>query len=505
MAIIFAVIGMVFFAVPDISVIDILPDVIACLLLYFALSVPSEFSSKLVEARTTVLKLTFITGADLIISSMISYDDPTMILLVSFCFGLAEAFMLYISVEKIFDGLSYLGTRFPAKGIYFPMSEKKREKYSEKLFKTYEKAAVRLAEKGKTVSAEYIKERVEYKTAQKSDTALKKLIRKTHWFIIIRAALNILPEFTALSSYSYQGDVNAAVFDIARFRGLFVVFAVFLSAVAGIIWLISIIKYLIGIKRDKPFIDAMMAAYKSDVTANSGLLYYRRMRLATLLLSLGVVLSFDFTLDHINMIPDFITPAFMILFWLCFIRDKKKPIVPIAMSLAYAVFAAVQWFLVKWYIGEFYDFTRTLKNERAMTMYIVCCVLTLIAEVLYVFMLRPAFKRINGVIYESTGFLTQKGESDDYSKKLHDRLAKQNNIAMLFSIVTAVTSVAYMILLGINKGVEAMQEGVVYITYVPVFESIGVLQMMVNVLYIIYTVKHLSDVKDGLDERYDLQ
>ena len=98
MAFVFAIIAVICFASPDISAIDFLPDVVGCLLLYFALSVPSEFSSKLVDARAMLFKLILVTGADFIISIFLSSDDPTMIPLMSVCFGSAEAIMFYYTV-----------------------------------------------------------------------------------------------------------------------------------------------------------------------------------------------------------------------------------------------------------------------------------------------------------------------------------------------------------------------------------------------------------------------
>lgn len=502
MAIVFSVLAAICFAVPDISVIDILPDFIGCLLLYFAISVPSEFSSKLVEARSLLLKLFCVTGADFIISMFLSSDDPTMILLMSFCFGIAEAVMLYMISDMLFEGMVFLGTKFPATGIYMPLESKKREKYRsdvEKKFVGQKKLAL---DAGDEKKLSYINDTIEHIVSKKCNGKLQGLTKLTHFFIIARAALNILPEFTALSSYEVSGSVSAAAVDIYRFRGLFILFAVFISVIVSAVWLCNILKYINGIRKDTAFIDAMHLSYRTTVKTNSGLLYYRTVKIAIFFVFAAFLLSFDFTVDNINIIPDFISGAALIFFWCFFIREKN--VWGITSASLYTVFSAVQWFAVKNYVNNFYDFTRTMKSEKAMNSYIICCVITFISEVMFVAALTFVFKKLHDIIYSSTGFLVKEGEHDDFSKKLHQKLDRQNKNSYILSVVCAVVSTAYMILIGINKGVEAMEDGVKYIVYVPVFESIGVVRMIVEILFLIYALKHLSDIQDGLDTRYKL-
>ncbi len=504
MAILFAVIAVIALAVPDVSILDFLPDAIGCLLLYLAIATPSEFSSKLDESRTLLFKLTLVTAGDAIVSSFVSSDDATMILLVSFCFGIAEAAMLYTLTEKLFDGMVYLGTSFPAKGIYYPANEKKLERYRQRLTKKYEGYAARMREKGKAISSGSVKYTVDTLVAKRSDRSLSKLIKRTRRFFILRAAFNILPEFTALSSFGYEGTVDSYNVNLASFRGLFVVFAVFFSAIIGAVWLVSILRYINGIRRDTEFRRAMREAYERDVLSNAGLVTYKRLKLALVILGVGIVLSIDFIIDHINFIPDALSAAAILIFWLTFLREKKKPIKEIAVTAVYGAMALVYWLYVRGYIERFYDFVRTMKSEEAMRSYIVCCILSAAAEALFVLVMYYVTKKLTCIVYENTGFVSTGGEFDTYSEKLHERLAGATKKVFVFSAVTAFISVAYQILLGINKGVEAMENGVKYIVYVPVFEGIASLSLLVSVIYVIFTVKHVSDVSDGLDERYKL-
>lgn len=500
-----AVIAVIFIAVPDISALDLLPDALGFFLLYTALAVPSEFSNKLADARTLLFKLMLVSAADFVVSSVITADDLTMVLLIAFCFGIAEAAMMYLVFDGIIDGMVYLGTTFPATGVYMPERERVLSRYRRRIEKKINTIVRREAKKGRVIPESEAKAKADELVAKRSDKSLSNFIKHTHRFIILRAALNILPEFTALSAYEYEGEVGSYNVNIADFRGLFITLAVFASAIIAVFWSVSAIRYINGIRRDKPFITAMYAAYGNDVKTNFGLLQYKLHKSALIVLSVGIALSLDFVIDHINIIPDILSAAAFIIFWLMFMRKRTKTdVCGLVFSALYAVFAAVQWYSVKAFIARFDDFTRTMKSDEAFMMHIVLCVLTFIAEVLFVTVMYFVYKKLGTVINGHTGFLTKEGESDAYSVKLHEKLSKANVRVFAVSIVTAVASVAYMILVGINKGVEAMEDNIKYIFYVPVFESIATVVLIINIVYIIFAVKHVSDVSDGLDERYKL-
>lgn len=504
MAILFAVIAVVAFAVPDISIIDIIPDAIGCLLLYLALAVPSEFSNKLNEARTLLFKLTLVTASDAVVSFFVSSDDATMILLVSFCFGIAEAVMLFLVTEKLFDGIVYLGTTFPAKGIYYPANENKLRRYRKRMTAKYEKYAARMTKNGKIISAESVKYTVDTLVSRRSDRSLTKLIKHTRRFFILRAVFNILPEFTALSNFGYEGTVNSYNVDLADFRGLFVVLSVFISGIIGITWLVQILKYINGIRCDTEFRRAIRESYNNNIISNTGLVIYKRLKLALAILSVGVALSIDLVIDHINLVPDTLSALAILIFWLTFLGEKEKHTKEIVMTSVYGVVSLLYWLFVRGYIERFYDFVRTMKSEEAMNAYIICCILSAVTEALFILVMYKVTKKLNAIIYENTGFVSTGGEFDTYSEKLHEKLTRATNKVFVFSVITSVMSVAYQILLGINKGVEAMENGVKYVFYVPVFEGIASLSLIVSILYVTFTIKHITDVSDGLDERYKL-
>lgn len=500
-----SILAIIFIAVPDISSIDLLPDAIGFFFLYEALSVPSEFSSKLSETRSIFFKLMLLSAADLLVSYLISTDDASMVLLCAFCFGIAEAVMMYIAFDGLIDGMVYLGTLFPAVGVYMPERKRSLERYSAKIEKKLRKFAAREREKGIVILESDIIAKRDELVAKRSDKLLGRFVKHTHRFIILRAVLNILPEFTALSSYEYAGNVNSYNVNIADFRGLFVTLAVFVSAIIAVFWAVAAISYINGIKRDKPFISAMYAAYNSDVRTNFGFLQYKHCKTALVVLGVGVFFSLDFIIDHINVLPDFISAAVLVIFWLMFFGKRTKTdIQGLISSAVYLIFSVIQWVAVKRFIIRFDDFTRTMKSDKAFTGHIILCVLTVVTEVLFVIAMYFVYKKLNRIISEHTGYITKEGESDEYSNKLHSQLSRSNKRAFVFSIIMAVVSTAYMILVGINKGVEAMEDNVKYVFYVPVFESIATVLTIVGIMYIIYTIKTISDVSDGLDERYKL-
>ncbi len=502
---IWAIAAIIFIAVPDISAIDLLPDVLGFFFLYIAVTVPSEFSNKLASARSLIFKLMLLSAADLVVSFITPAEDTTMILLCSFCFGIAEAVMMYIAFDGIIDGMIYLGTLFPAVGVYMPERKRPLERYQNRIEKKLRRFAEREMKKGVVISESDIIEKRDELVMKRSDKSLAKFIKQTHIFIILKTALNILPEFSSLSSYEYSGNVGAYNVNIADFRGLFITLSVFVSAVIAIFWACAAIRYVNGVRRDKPFILAMYNSYTSEVKNNFGLLQYKQYKTALIVLSVGILFSVDFIVDHINVIPDFLAAATLIVFWLMFIRRRTKTdIGGLVASIVYAIFSVIQWTAVKSFIVRFDDFTRTMKSDEAFLRHIILCAITLITEAAFVVVMFFVYKKLKSIIFDHTGYVTKDGESDSYSIKLHEKLASVNKRVYIFSVVSGVVSVAYMILVGINKGVEAMENNIKYVFYVPVFESIATVLTIVGIAYSIYTVKFINDVSDGLDERYKL-
>lgn len=521
MQIIAVIIALFIFANPYISVLDLLPDVLGCILILFATAHVEVFSPKIEEARRLFVKLAFLTGADALLANVIPANDSSMRLLFVFVFRIAEGAMLYLAATKMIDGVMYLGTKFDTEAVFAPASKHKMQKLErreqaerekldrilERERKRYERGTAdsideehrhRATERYRRVVA---KISADASRARREKDGITKLTRSMLLFIAVRTAMCVLPEFTAL--YEISGDVTSGyVINIANYRGMFISLGFIVTLVVSVIWLCGTIRYVAGISHDRRFILEVREKY-ADFSRDHDELYLCRRILASLvLLGIGTALSFDFFVEYINFVPDFTAAVFLLLFFLVIPQKKRVNIPGVVLSAAYAALSVAQWAYVLDYINKFADFTRTSSSESAFSGYVICCVLTAASVLLFAALAVLIYRELASVIQSHTGYKSEIGEIDERTKYLRASLRKQNIRSLVFAMLSAVSSIVYMISLGFNKQVLVEDETSKYYIYIPRFESMGAINTVIAIVYVIITVKYLSDIHDSVKERY---
>lgn len=523
MPIIAAVIAVIIFANPYISVLDLLPDVFGCLLIWYATSHVEFFSPKIEEARRLWLKLALLTGGDLILSSVIPANDETMRLLFVFVFRIAEGVMMFLAGRETFDGIMYLGTKFDGVGIYMHDSKRKTERIEKKEEAEREKLArilEREREKYERDTADGVDEKQRSRATGRYRAAVAKISADenrvhrekdgiaalTHSlliFVIVKTAMCVLPEFTVLSSHENRGDVTSGYdLNIANYKGMFISLGFLVALVVSIFWLVRVLRYINGIARDRTFMAEVKEKYAEFTRTHVELYTCRRVTASLIVLGLGLVFTFDFFFDYKNFVPDFIAACLFLVFFLIIPHGKKPNILGISLSAAYAVMSAAQWIYLLRYIDNFTDFTHTSSSDAAFAGYIVCCVLTALSELLFAALIVLVFREVATIINSHTGYMSDIGETDERTTYLRELLTKHNKRSFVFAMITAAASIVYMISVGINKRVLVEDETLKYYIYLPRFESMGAINTVISILFIAMTVKLISDIYDAVKERY---
>ncbi len=524
MSIIAAILAVIFFANPYISTLDLLPDAIGCLLLWFALRRAEVFSPKLEEASRRWLRLAIVSGLDFIVSYVTPVSDATMVLLVVFVFRLAEAYLMFNAATETFDGLIYLGTKFEAEGIYMRESESKEEKRLKKENARREKLdriLDRERERYECETADGIDEEHRHRATMRYRRAVaaisadagkvkmhrdgvSALNRATLVFVIIRAAACVLPEFTAISSYKYLGDVvTGGGLDLFRFRGMFRSIGLLIAAAVGIYWLVRMLRYIGEIRRDRRFRLAVSEEYERFISLHAKKVLSRRLVTALTFLMIGVILTIDIVIDNINYVPDFVSALFFIVFFVIILREGKNAKLGVIVSAVWGIASAGQWLAVYGYVDKFGDFTRTVKSGDAFNYHVICCVVTALTEALFIFLAILAFGELKRVIAAHTGNLSEDGEREAReSVYIRQELTKTNSRAMVLSFIASAAALTYMIIVGINKQIKVENEVMEYVRYVPVFPAINIVTVGVTLIFIAYTVKYISDLNDAIKDRY---
>ena len=524
MSILAVIIAVIIFANPYLSVIDIFPDVIGCMLIWYALRRVEFFSPKLEEARAIWLKLAFITAADALVSFLIiSSNDQTMILLDVFVFRTSEAVMMYLAATKTFDGTVYLGTKFDGDGIYMRESKRRAERRTkrenaaqsrinmmlDRERERYERetAACRDEEQRRRATERYkrviARLSADANRTRKTRDIVTVLSRATRIFIVIRTLLCVLPEFTVLSSYQYLGNVTSGVgFDISRYRPLFIILGFFVSAVAGVIWLVFMLRYIGGIRRDKQFCVSIREAFNEYAVGHDTHFTCRRLITALLFLSIGVILTLDLNIDHKNFIPDYAAAAFFIFFFLTLFHDIKTAKRGIILSAIYGAASVAKAIMIADFIGKYDDFTRTYNSAEAQSSHLLCCLITLAAEIVFIALAVTVFSTLKEIITSHTGITLDDGQMTTSSVTARKALNKSNKRMLILAVISSAASVAWMIVIGINKQVIVANEFGERVDYVPVFTPISIVTVIITLVFIVYAVKYISDLTDEIKERY---
>ena len=161
------------------------------------------------------------------------------------------------AIGRIFDGFEYFGTRFNGRSVYR-----------------------------------------DYKNVR----------TLTYMFFVGKSILVVLPELCSLSSYEYSGYVTAGVqIDFARYKYPLLGVGMFLTALTGILWLVSIIPYWKRIGNDKEFMKRVSDQYDLEVGNDIGLAFRRALYTVLALITAAPVFFLNMWFeDGMNVIPNFL-------------------------------------------------------------------------------------------------------------------------------------------------------------------------------------------------------
>ena len=308
--------GAFFLFEPYIGIIDLLPDCLGYLFLFLGFYRLADMDDRLMDGLKGAWKLALV-GIARIVAMFLSFgfvsptEQPVFMLLALFTLAVLDCIVLVPMWKNICGGLLYLGSR--------------------------EDATAMLDRRGA-----FGKTRV-YNITERY-TAV------TTIFFILHEALAVLPELTVLSHEKGGADLGNGT-QYYDFVGLFRLTGMTVSLVLGIVWLTLTIRFIHRIKGDKPFFERLTAKYRAEVLPRHDMWAMRAVRASLVCLTVAAVLSLDFYLDGINIIPDTLAAVLMLLS-VIFIRHYAGKNIPAqAATVAFGISAAVSWWMQKNYFG----------------------------------------------------------------------------------------------------------------------------------------------------------
>lgn len=447
-------VALIFYFLPDFSIVDIFPDFIGYILTALAVSMVADMSEEMAEAKKRFSQMIAVGiakfAAMIIIFSTVSADEmPNMLLTAAFVFGIAECIILVRAYSSLFDAFLYLGTREEGTAVFGG---------------------------GK-------------KTYRKSYTDTVK--RSTITFIIAKNFLCVMPETLSLSvntnlqSYDYSSLYSV---NLLRFLGMII------SLVWGIIWLCKTEKYFSAVLHDKQFMDKLIGKYKSEVLPNTSLHRRKKIHFSLLMLVIAAVLAIDFYIDGnngYNIIPDIFSGSLFIIGSLALPNvNKKMRIMTVSLGTVYSLTSLASWGLNAYFAYE-YTAAEVSRDIIANRIWMALTALSCFEAVIFMAMIGAVVLSLREMIKNNTGYLPSHPTIDPEAKarELHKTLNRYLYIASAFAALTAISDPFRVWMFSRSSEIA---------------DGAWVIQMVITIVFASVFCWSLYRVNEEVEEKYQL-
>ncbi len=291
---------------PNINILDVLPDCFAYLLLYYGLSGTEFLVPHFEDARRWFLRLFWLTlsriPAFFLMSSMTHGDSSLGVTTTLFAlvYGICELLCLFPAIRTFYAGMEYLAERHGAFAFAGPRMKQARH--------------------------------------------------YTYLALVAKPILAFLPELCYLTLQDPL-FVSGAI-DYVYFRPHLIVLACLIGLVLGILFLVAFLRYCRQAAGDPSSAEILRRLQSQTEAPARGADVQRRIRLATLFLTLGALSCLDLIFDRINYLPDAIGALLFLCAALLLYPVTGKPAL-------WAAAGAALWFLCSvpayWFRQSFFS------------------------------------------------------------------------------------------------------------------------------------------------------
>ena len=447
---------------PRLNIIDVLPDAVAYLLLLCVIAPYAIIDSHLFEAQRYMEKMLLISAAECVSVPFVylylaksPQEQPMFVLLCCFVFAFFRIKTILPLTRSLGDGLMYLDTRND--GTMFCQA------YTRRLLSF---------RRGKKRVRKY------------SYSVTDRMMRAIRTFIIATSILNTLPELSALS-YVPGDDTVFQMYDyIALFRG----FCMMISLIFGIVFVCRVVRYTRDIGVDLGYYARLHALYEQDVLLHPERQTQKYLRRTFVLITLFAVFTMDFSVDRINVLPDFVAALLLLAaFWL--LRRYVSCVARyMAVAAGYAV-ASVAHFIVNTSFWSRYNPESIARSERIRVAYIPVQVLAALEGVLLLLSVICLFRMLYEVIDRYTGYEIEGTANYSREEKLreeHRELQRALLPAQVLGVMTACS-------------------GPLYALIRPTVEFAWFFSALIPCVFAIVLTTRLLRIRDGIDSRFMLK
>ena len=447
-----------FIAIPNINIVDLLPDFIAYIILYRMISAEALAVPHMHEAKCTLRRLILVTLMKIpmfviMVANMYSGRDIVTLFTLVFC--VIEAILLYSLVTDVFAGLFYIAGRTDADAITSPLQLKDM-----------------------TFSAEGIR-----------------LLTIT--FLMTKCSLNVLPEFCLLTTF------NPKIIRLTN--GLYaplLLLCFIASLVFGIMWFGIARKYIKRIKKSTDLassIKTMLGDERLEKIKND--LYIDTLTRPVSLLAISSIFIMDFSFigkNGINLLPHFIYGIFVYLAIKGMSQNSVLKKLSTIFAALYGIFGTFAFALTVGFVNK-YRYLDLIESAPAREYYAAIKVFTLLETLSFILLAGLAAYIFRRHITENTGVSPKRKHYNKIERDYHRMNSRRGYILFAIAIIIHIAKCVKVFLDG-NVNLIFSNTGLIVTSPLPWF---GWMILAASVGLMFYSFIFLSGIKEDIRFKYD--
>ena len=316
-------IAFLFLFEPGYTLVDPIPDFLGYIILCIAIINLADICPRIQEAyegfrRGILINVLRFIAAYLLDKYFADISKALGLLIFCFVFSIFELIVIIPAYRNLFEGLLHLGMMHDGNAVYL------------KRIKT-----IKITDKNDG------KEKIIIKESRRNIT--EKMYFFTVFFLMLRHAAMVLPEFTTLISNTQY-----------EFITILRIFGILITLPMGIAWIIKALVYCAKIRKDKVFIAELSDIYLKKVRENPNFYTVRVITSGIYTIVAALALSTDFYSKYINIVPDYIFFILIFVAALLLRKFSKKWIALSCISVSGIVISGISHYLSIVFHRDFY-------------------------------------------------------------------------------------------------------------------------------------------------------
>jgi len=455
---------------PNINVIDLLPDFVAWFILAKLFEVAADSAPYFEEARLGFIKLGWISLAKIPALLLIFFVrgqntiDNDIFALVSFSFAVAEAVFTIKAASNLFKGLSHLGERTSAASLIAPFPPPICKK--------------------RLITVQNLKE-------------------YTYFFFICKCVLYFLPDMFLLTRISKE---TGQLLPISKHYPSVLILSHLIGIVIGAIWIGRTVQYVKAIRNEGLFDEALASMANEDVlTKMETKAKIRSISSALTVISVAAFFTVDLVFDNlngINLLPNFIYGAFLLIGVIILQKHCKAKRITLAFGSAFTILSLTAYIFSSIFLTKYsYADIESLDAARdAYLMVLIFGVLEFISLVLFLIFTTGTFRSF---ILKNTGISPDSSRYMKMEKEYHSALIKKSYFMTALGIIAGLTKCINVFL---NRSVKLIHTDESDIM-MPIITSspipwFNLVITVTSIIYIGYTLYFISTIKEEIKMKY---